>query len=190
MSGEQPSFRDDRPRDPLRQEAVGMAEVGITAAEIVLFDVRLVPHRSLTPSHFRVLMGIIALAGTVSSLPFVILGAWPVAGFMGLDVLLIYLAFRTNFRAARAYEDISVTPLELMIAKVSAKGAKAEWRFHPAWVRLDKIEHAEFGVQHVTLSSRGRRVEVAGFLGPDAKADLASGLTRALSEARRGPRFS
>jgi uncharacterized membrane protein len=159
-------------------------------ADLVLLDVRLTPHRSLARKQFHVLMGVFALAGTVSSLPVVIFGAWPVAGFMGLDVLLLYIAFRANYRAARAYEDICVTPLELIIAKVSAKGRKAEWRFHPAWVRLDKVEHVEFGLMRLALCSRGRSVEVAGFLGPDAKADFASTLTRALSEARRGPRFS
>lgn len=155
----------------------------------LLLDVRLVPHRSLGLSQFRLLMGVFALAGTVSSLPFVIAGAWPVGGFMGLDIVVVYLAFRANFRAARAYEDISVSPLELMLAKVSAKGRRAEWRFHPSWVFLDKVEHEEFGLQRLALRSRGTSVEVAGFLGADAKADFASRLTRALAEARRGPRF-
>lgn len=163
---------------------------GGEGADVVLMDVRLTPHRSLAKKQFRLLMALFALVGTVSSVPFVVLGAWPVAGFMGLDVLLVYLAFRANYRSARAYEDISITPLELIIAKVSARGSKAEWKFHPAWVRLDKVEHIEFGLLRLALCSRGRSVEVAGFLGPDAKADFASSLTRALSEAKRGPRFS
>lgn len=162
----------------------------VAPEDLLLFDVRLVPHRSLAATNFRVLMTVFALTSTIASLPFVVAGAWPVAGFMGLDVLMLYMAFRANFRAARAYEDISVTPLELLLAKVSATGLRAEWRFHPAWVRLDKVEHFEFGLQRLSLCSRGRCVEFAGFLGPDAKADLASGLTRALNEARRGPRFS
>ena len=155
-----------------------------------LLDVRLRPHRSLTALHFRVLMLVFSLAGIVASLPFVVMGAWPVAGFMGVDVLILYVAFKANFKAARAYEDVVVTPLELFLAKVSARGLRREFRFHPAWVRLDKEEHEEFGIQHLSLRSRGRSVEVAGFLGPDDKARFASGLTAALNEARRGPRFS
>lgn len=155
-----------------------------------LLDVRIVPHRSLTPSGFRLFMLIFSLAGTISSLPFVIAGAWPVAGFMGLDVAVVYLAFRASFRAARAYEDVVLTPLELMLAKVSARGARREWRFNPAWVRLDRQEHAEFGLMRLAVISRGHRVEVAGFLGPDAKADFASDLSQALNEARRGPRYN
>ena len=167
-----------------------LLDPGGFGADLVLLDVRLTPHRSLAKKQFRLLMVLFALVGTISSIPFVVLGAWPVAGFMGLDVLLVYLAFRANYRSARAYEDICVTPLELIIAKVSAAGLKAEWKFHPAWVRLDRVEHIEFGLLRLALCSRGRSVEIGGFLGPDAKADFASSLTRALSEAKRGPRFS
>lgn len=169
---------------------VGPADPDDHPATVRLFQARLVPHRSLKPGSFRLLMGVFALIGLASSLPFVIMGAWPVAGFMGADVLLIYVAFKANFKAARAYEDVCVTPIELLLAKVNPAGARREFRFHPSWVRLDKEEHQEFGVQRLSLRSRGRSIEVASFLGPDAKAEFASGLTRALNEARRGPRFS
>lgn len=155
-----------------------------------LFEARLVPHRSLTRKAVRVLIGLFALISVASGIPFVLLGAWPVAGFLGLDVAILYLAFRANVRAARAYEDVLVTPLELMLAKVTPAGARSEWRFHPAWVRLDRQEHEEFGLQRLSLHSRGRSVEVARFLGPDEKASFASRLARALSRARGGPRFS
>lgn len=159
-------------------------------ASMRLFDVRISPHRSLTAANFRVLMALFVVVSIATSIPFVLLGAWPVAGFMGLDVAIFYLAFRSNFRAARAYEDITLTPLELLLAKVSAQGRRSEWRFHPVWVRLDREEHLEFGLQRLSIRSRGRSIEIAAFLGPDAKAEFASDLTRALSEAKRGPKFS
>jgi uncharacterized membrane protein len=155
-----------------------------------IFAVRLHPHRSLSKRNFHILILVFSGMSFFVTLPFVIAGAWPVAGFMGLDVALLYLAFRANFRAARAYEDVRVTPIELMLAKVSARGTKAEWRFHPSWVRLHKEEHQEFGVQRLALVSRGQSVEVGNFLGPEEKAAFATGLSRALAEARRGPRFS
>lgn len=158
-------------------------------AEPVLFATRLRPYRSLNPPQFRLLLLGIAGISFVSTLPFVIMGAWPVAGFMGLDVLAVYLAFKASFRSARAYEDVEVTFLELTLAKVSARGARAEWRFNPSWVRLEKQEHAEFGMQRLDLVARANRVEVAGFLGPDAKARFADDLGRALAEARRGFRY-
>jgi uncharacterized membrane protein len=155
-----------------------------------IFAVRLQPHRSLSKRNFYILLMVFSAMSFTVTLPFVIIGAWPVAGFMGIDVALFYFAFRANFRAARAYEDVSVTPLELSLAKVSPKGVKAEWRFHPSWVRLHREEHEEFGVQKLALVSRGETVEVGNFLGPEEKARFATGLSRALAEARRGPRFS
>ena len=155
-----------------------------------LLQTRIVPHRSLTPRGFRVLIVVFTLVSVASGIPFVLFGAWPVAGFIGLDVAVLYLAFRANFKAARAYEDILVTPLELLFAKVTPSGLRSEWRFHPAWVRLDRQEHEEFGLQRLSLRSRGLSVEVGRFLGPDEKANVAARLASALSEARRGPRFS
>ena len=89
----------------------------------VLFATRLHPHRSLTQSQFRWLLTGVAAVSTVATLPFVIMGAWPVAGFMGLDVLAVYVAFKASFRAARAYEDVEVTTIQLTLAKVNPRGA-------------------------------------------------------------------
>ena len=109
---------------------------------------------------------------------------------MGIDVALFYFAFRASYRAARAYEVVEVTFFELLLAKVSARGERAEWRFNPAFVRLEQEVHEEFGTQRLALVSRGQAVEIAAFLGPADKADFAKDLSRALAEARRGPRFS
>ncbi len=155
-----------------------------------LFDERLQPHRSLGPRGFRVLMLGCCAISTLYSLPFYLMGAWPVVGFLGLDVLLLYFAFRANFRAARAYELLRLTSLELLFARVSARGERKEWRFNPVWVRFERVEHEEFGTQRLALVSHGRSVEVGGFLGPDQKAALASSFSAALAKARRGPRVS
>jgi uncharacterized membrane protein len=155
-----------------------------------IFVARLSPHRSLTAAHFKILLAVFAAASIITSLPFVLLGAWPVVGFMSLDVALLYLAFRANFNAARAYEQVRLTVLELRLARFSAQGQMAEWRFHPSWVRLEREEHSEFGTQRLALVSRGQSVEVGKFLGPAAKAAFAEEFTQALITARRGPRFS
>jgi len=155
-----------------------------------LFDARLVPHRSLGQRGFRFLMLGCCCVSTLYSVPFYLMGAWPVVGFFGLDVLLLYLAFRANFRAARAYELLRLTSLELLFARVSSRGERKEWRFNPVWVRFERVEHEEFGTQRLALVSQGKSVEVGSFLGPDQKAALARSFSVALAKARRGPRFS
>ena len=158
-----------------------------SAYDAPLLDMRLHPHRSLPPRGFRRLMACACIASASISLPFYFIGAWPVVGFLGLDLLLLYLAFRASFRAARAYEVLRLTPLELLFARVTQRGARREWRFNPSWVRFERVDHPEFGPQRLALVSRGRSLEVGRFLGPDEKAEFAALFSRALSLARRGP---
>jgi len=158
--------------------------------DATIFDARLTPHRSLTPRAFRFLMIGTFLATATISLPFYLLGAWPIVGFFGLDVLGLYLALRMNFRAARAYEHFLLTYFELRFARVSAAGARREWRFAPNWVRLERVDDEEYGPQRLSLHCRGQRWDIARYVGPDQKADFANRFARALALARRGPRYS
>jgi uncharacterized membrane protein len=152
-----------------------------------IFAATITPHRSLGSTGFLILMLCIGAVSFVSGMVFLLLGAWPVFGFFGLDVLLIYWAFRVNFRAARAYEEVTVTASELTVRKVSHHGVVREWTLNPVWVQLDRIVHEEFGIERLFLVSGGRRLQIAGFLGPDEKASFARALSAALGEAKRGP---
>ena len=155
-----------------------------------LYFARLRPHRSLTRAQAKILVSILSAMLAASTLPFFLMGAWPVVGFLGLDALGVWLAFELSFRSAKAYEDVRVTPLELLLAKVSPRGESREWRFNPSWVRIDRSVHEEFGLQRLQLVSHGRAVEFASFLGPEQKAQVASDLALALARARRGPDLS
>src|SRR3981189_1139386 len=155
-----------------------------------LFSARLAPHRSLNRAGFLVLMGFLSAVSFVAGLAFLLMGAWPVLGFFGLDVLAIYWAFRINFRDAKATEEIRVTPSELRVRRVSHRGHVVEWVLNPLWVQLDQKCHAEFGIEKLYLVSSGRRVSVARFLGADEKASFAKALTAALQAAKRGPTYN
>jgi uncharacterized membrane protein len=156
-------------------------------AEPAIFSAVITPHRSLGSTGFLILMLCIGGVSFVSGMVFLLLGAWPVFGFLGLDVALIYIAFRANFRAARAYEEVTVTASELTVRKVNPRGRVREWTLNPVWVQLDRIVHEEFGIERLFLVSRGRRLPIAAFLGPDEKASFAQALSSALGEAKRGP---
>ena len=151
-----------------------------------LFSARLTPHRSLNRTGFLVLMAFLTAVSFAAGIAFLLMGAWPVFGFFGLDVLVIYWAFRINFRRAAAVEEISVTPSELRVRRVSHRGHVAEWVLNPLWVQLDQKTHAEFGIERLYLVSKGRRVSIGSFLGADEKASFAKALTTALQTAKRG----
>src|SRR5712675_2980870 len=159
-------------------------------AQPELFSALLTPHRSLNRTGFLVLMAFLSTVSFAAGLAFLLMGAWPVLGFFGLDVLAIYWAFRVNFRRAGATEEIWVTPFELRVRRVSHRGHVVEFVLNPLWVQLDQKTHAEFGIEKLYLVSKGRRVSIASFLGPDEKASFAKALVAALQAARRGPTYN
>ena len=160
------------------------------AAQPELFSALLTPHRSLSRTGFLVLMGFVSAVSFVAGVAFWLMGAWPVFGFFGLDVLVIWWAFRINFRDAKATEEISVTHNELRVRRVSHRGHVVEWVLNPLWVQLDQKIHAEFGIERLYLLSKGRRVSVASFLGAEEKASFAKALRGALKAAKRGPTYN
>jgi uncharacterized membrane protein len=162
----------------------------LDVADTPLYQTVLRPHRSLKIGGFKLVMALVAGASAFASIPFIVLGFWPVAGFYGLDVLLLYFAFRSNFKAARGFEELVISPFEVLLRKVSASGEAREWRFNPVWTRLLTDEHDEFGIMRLAFVSRGHQVALGHFLGPDEKATLLRNVSRALNEAKRGPIFS
>jgi uncharacterized membrane protein len=164
-----------------------MAADNAAPDEPTLFSAVLTPHRSLGRTGFIVLMCLIGGISFAAGLVFFIAGAWPVMGFFGLDVLLIYIAFKVSYRSAAAYEQVTMTASTLTVRKVSHRGRVAEWTLNPVWVRLQREANEEFGVERLFLVSHGRRLPVATFLGPAEKANFADALSAALGEARRGP---
>ncbi|MGQ4274385.1 DUF2244 domain-containing protein [Terrihabitans sp. B22-R8] len=160
------------------------------AADEEIYHAVLRPHRSLGPRGFRILMIATAAVSTLASLPFFVIGAWPIVGFFGLDVLLLYIAFRWSYRTARARDEVAMTHFELRLRKTSHWGEAAEWRFNPAWVRLHREDDEDYGLQRVAIAERQRLVDVGGFLAPADRADFASEFSAALARAKSGPRYN
>jgi uncharacterized membrane protein len=155
-----------------------------------LFSALLTPHRSLNRTGFLVLMGFVCAISFIAGMVFLMMGAWPVLGFFGLDALAIWWAFRINSRAARGCEEIRVTLSELRVRRTSHRGHVVEWVLNPLWVRLDQTGDPEFGIERLYLVSSGRRVSIGSFLGPDEKASFAKALLAALQAAKRGPTYN
>jgi len=158
--------------------------------EPVLFSAVLTPHRSLNRTGFILVMAFLTVISFAAGIAFLMMGAWPVLGIFGLDILAVYIAFKINFRRARASEEISVTPSQLRVRRISHRGHVMEWVLNPLWVQLDQIAHEEFGIERLYLVSRGRRVSIGSFLGPDEKASFAKALRAGLAAARRGVTYN
>ncbi len=158
-----------------------------TTPEPPIFSAVVTPHRSLNRTGFLIVMAAVSVVSFVAGTVFLLMGAWPVFGFFGLDVLLVYWAFRANYRAAAAYEEVTVTAGELRVRKVSHLGRTSEWSFNPLWVRLERDCHEEFGLRGLFLVSRGQRLPIGSVLSPQERESFAAALAAAIGEAKRGP---
>jgi uncharacterized membrane protein len=148
-----------------------------------IFSAVLTPHRSLTPHGLAIVMGLVGVSSFIAGTIFYLAGAWPIAGFLGLDVAFVYLAFRLNNRQARAFETVEVTRQALIVRKVDARGRSQAYGLDPYWTRLE-MARREWGVTDLWLTTRGERLPVGRFLDPADRESFADALSAALAEAR------
>lgn len=142
------------------------------------------PHRSLTPRGFLILMTFISTVSFIAGMAFLLMGAWPVFGFFGLDVLLIYLAFQLNYRAGRLYETIDISPAQLVLTRVHPAGRRDTFEFNPYWARVRLRENLPGGGTALSLSAQGHEELFGRFLTDEERRDVADALTGALLRAR------
>lgn len=153
------------------------------APERVFFDARLQPYRSLAPRGFFWVMAALAAISVCAGIGFIAIGAWPVIGFFGLDVALVYLAFRLSYRSARQTESVRLTRTALDVERVSVRGEKQQWRFEPYWLRI-VFEEWEEGQNRLLLASHGKALALGVFLSSPERRDVALGLKAALARWR------
>ncbi|MDD9990519.1 MAG: DUF2244 domain-containing protein [Rhodospirillales bacterium] len=150
----------------------------------VLFDAVLAPNRSLGRAGFIAVMAGVIVISIGLGVFFLLQGAWPVLGFFGLDIALLYIAFRLSYRSGRLRETIRVSADEVVVRRIAPNGRTMEWRFNPYWLRValdDPVEHHS----QITLTTHGRSLVIGPFLAPEERATLVQALRDALGEANR-----
>lgn len=151
-----------------------------------VFAATIRPHRSLGQDGFRIMMTLCAVVAAIASVRLISLGFWPVSGFLGLDLLGLYVAFRISYRRGRSSEEVVLTPLQLMFRRVSHRGVAREWKLNPLWTRLHREMHEEFGLQRLALVSGPERLVIAGDLSPGEREHFADEFGQALARVKRG----
>jgi uncharacterized membrane protein len=145
----------------------------------------LTPHRSLTRQGFLTVMLLVVAVNLVVGGLFMAIGAWPVAGFAGVDVLIIWLAFRANFADARQMERISITEHELILDRLRIDKHEEQQRFVRRWVRVELEEDRDRElIGRLLIVSGATRVSIGDFLAPEERKTLASALKCALAIPR------
>ncbi len=170
-SGKHPAHPDGRDPDSLDR---------------ALYRATIRPSNSLGRRGFRIVMGGCCLVSVATSVWCWRMGFWPIAGFFGLDMLALYAALRVSARRGLSFEEVAISQLEILLARVSHRGERREWRFNPLWTRLATVEDDEYGLQRLSLVSRRQEVVVARDASPDERARIAADLSRALAQVKKG----
>lgn len=157
-----------------------------TVNEQAIFEAELRPHRSLGKTGFVLVLVTFAAGWLVVGGIALSRGAWPVFGYCGLDLVAIYVAFKLNYRAARAREEVRLSRVELQIRQFAPSGRMhGQHRFNPFWTRFRVARHEEIGITAMKVEGQGRSVQVGSFLNPDDRESFASAFSQALATARR-----
>ncbi|MCB1472846.1 MAG: DUF2244 domain-containing protein [Rhodobiaceae bacterium] len=149
-----------------------------------IFKAVITPHRSLSARGFFAVMATVAAVSFVSGMVFLSIGAWPVFGFFGLDVALVWFAFRANYRSARVRETVWLSHDTLRIERMDVRGRRRRAEFNPYWARLEVERDDEFGMLSLTVVSRGIRERVGDWLSPPEREQFAGAFSKALHDAR------
>lgn len=153
-----------------------MSDAGTQA---IHFNATLVPHRSLSRRGFRLLITVLVAANLVLGVPIFVLGAWPVIGFMGLDVALVVILFRLNYKSGRLTETLTLTNSDLIVTRLDPEGLAEETRLDAYWLRIEMDDPPEHE-SRLTLISRGNRLVIGRFLTPDERLEVARALRAAV----------
>lgn len=156
------------------------------SSDQLLFEAVITPHLSLRPMGAIVVVAALAMINLISASAFWLMGAWPVAGFLGLDVVAVGIAFALCHRNARRREEVVLTRAELLIRDVPARGPVRETRLNPYWARLRRQMIADEGVVALDITSHGQSLRIAADLSAPERAEFADALDRALRQAREG----
>lgn len=149
-----------------------------------LFSADLRPHRALGPKGIRNVILFTALMISVPGIFFYAIGAWPIIGLLGLDLIALTWAMTASFKSGRMFETVTLWRDNLEVRHVSEKGEERRHEFNPFWVRLDVARDFEGRVTNIALRNRQDRLEIGAFLTPDDKKKFADGFGVALQKAR------
>jgi uncharacterized membrane protein len=139
--------------------------------ETLIFEAVLKPHRSLSGRGIGIVLGFLGTVSLGVTTLFWWLGAWPIAGFNGGEMLIAAALLRAHARSARAREVLVLTDGGMRVVNFDQDGGKTERTLPGGWLNV-VLEERHGRVPGLLLTTHGRTLEVARMLGEEQKRDL------------------
>ena len=147
--------------------------------EKIFLNLTVLPYRSLSKKGFKNLMLVVCFIFFSVGIFFWHIGAWPVFGFLGLDVFLLYYAFRINYKSGEIFETIKLIKQNLLITRNFPSGKKQTWNLEPYWTKVEILNPATH--QHnLIIKSKNKVVSLGSFLNYNDKKILLKKIESAL----------
>ncbi|MGC6516992.1 MAG: DUF2244 domain-containing protein [Candidatus Puniceispirillaceae bacterium] len=155
-----------------------------STGERAVFDIiTLWPHRSLSRRGFTILVLILAGLAFLIGLGFFLIGAWPVIGFMGLELAVLYFAFHLNYRDGKTAEQVLIHEKGVDVVTIAPNGTHKAQSFDSHWLTAELI--ANRGKRKtLALRHHHHHHEIGAFLPPSEKPAIKDLINERLGAAR------
>jgi uncharacterized membrane protein len=149
-----------------------------------VLEVRMMRGVSGYPGAFKWLLVVFALVCLTVAGIFALLGAGPVLGFAGLELILLFVLLRTSFRRAATEEDVSIAGDATIVQRGGPNGRRIVARLQSYWLQ---VEPSLYGAQGIVLRSRGTKISVGVGLPANEVRDLTAAVRGAVHKVKTAP---
>ncbi len=150
----------------------------------IILNIVLNPNRSLTKSTFYLIIILLLIISISVGFFFYTLGAWPVIGFFGIDILFFTLIFYFHNKSLKISERIILTKNEMIIEKIKPFGKNLIVKFAPPnWINIT-IKKSIYNKSRLIIHSHGSAIFVGDFLTKVEKIQLADSLKNEINKFR------
>lgn len=155
-----------------------------SANDRAAFEAVLYPNQPPPARNLAVLLAAVFGVAIGVSVGFFLAGAWPVVGFIGIELLLLAVCLIWARRMASYAEHIRLDDTGLHVWTMAGRRMLRSWRLEPYWVRV-RLDEARPGEPALRLTAHGRTLTIGRFLNADERNDVAAALEAALVRYRR-----
>ena len=145
----------------------------------IFLNITVLPYRSLSKKGFKQLMFVVSFIFFSVGVFFWYIGAWPVFGFLGLDVFLLYYAFKINYKSGEIFETIKIIREKLSITRSFPSGKKQIWNLETYWTKVEILNPAR-NQHNLIVKSKDKVVLIGSFLNLNDKKKLLNQIESAL----------
>ena len=100
--------------------------------------------------------------------------------FFGLDVLMLYYAFKINYKSGEIFENVKLLDKSFEITRVFPSGKKQTWDLEPYWAKVEITGLRNN--KNLVIKSKEKMVLVGSFLNINDKKRLLKKIEEALDK--------